>query len=129
VEKAKQGGAILARPREYLTRIALPSFGAWLAKLGVTAVFLAGYGIAVTFHTVMSVGVRLDRRPRPGRALLRGRKVKVTEQKPQRAARRRARRRHENGCGQQGRMREGTIAARRAYRDARGVHRVGARFY
>jgi uncharacterized membrane protein YbhN (UPF0104 family) len=55
IEKAKEGGAILARPREYLVRVALPSFGAWLAKLGVIAVFLAGYGIAVTFHTVMSV--------------------------------------------------------------------------
>ena len=55
VEKAKQGGAILARPREYLVRVALPSFGAWLAKFGVIAVFLSGYGIAVTFHTVMSV--------------------------------------------------------------------------
>ena len=55
IEKAKQGGAILARPREYLVRVALPSLGAWLAKLGVIAVFLAGYGIAVTFHTVMSV--------------------------------------------------------------------------
>ena len=55
VEKAKQGGAILARPREYLVRVALPSFGAWLAKLGVIAVFLAGYGITVTFHSVMSV--------------------------------------------------------------------------
>ena len=54
-EKAKQGGAILARPREYAVRVALPSFGAWLAKLAVIAVFLAGYGIAVTFHTVMSV--------------------------------------------------------------------------
>jgi uncharacterized membrane protein YbhN (UPF0104 family) len=54
-EKAKQGGAILARPREYLVRVALPSFGAWLAKLGVIAVFLAAYGIPVTFHTVMSV--------------------------------------------------------------------------
>ena len=36
-------------------RVALPSLGAWLAKLGVIAVFLSGYGIAVTFHTVMSV--------------------------------------------------------------------------
>jgi uncharacterized membrane protein YbhN (UPF0104 family) len=53
--QARQGGAILARPREYAVRVALPSFGAWLAKLGVIAVFLAGYGIAVTFHTVMSV--------------------------------------------------------------------------
>ncbi len=55
VQKAKQGGAILARPGEYLLRVALPSFGAWLATLGVNAVFLAGYGIAVTFHTVMAV--------------------------------------------------------------------------
>jgi uncharacterized membrane protein YbhN (UPF0104 family) len=55
VAKAKQGGAILASPRAYLVRVVLPSFGAWLAKLGVIAVFLAGYGIAVTFHTVMSV--------------------------------------------------------------------------
>jgi uncharacterized membrane protein YbhN (UPF0104 family) len=54
-EKAKQGGAILAQPREYAVRVALPSFGAWLAKLGVIAVFLAGYGITVSFHTVMGV--------------------------------------------------------------------------
>jgi uncharacterized membrane protein YbhN (UPF0104 family) len=54
-QKAKQGGAILARPREYLVRVALPSFVAWVAKLGVIAVFLAGYGITVSFHTVMSV--------------------------------------------------------------------------
>jgi uncharacterized membrane protein YbhN (UPF0104 family) len=54
-EKAKLGGSILARRRDYLIRVALPSFGAWLAKLGVIAVFLAGYGIPVTFHTVMSV--------------------------------------------------------------------------
>ena len=49
------GGAILARPRDYFVQVALPSFGAWLAKLGVTAVFLAGYGIPVTFHMIMSV--------------------------------------------------------------------------
>ena len=55
IERAKQGGAILARPREYLVRVVLPSFGAWLAKLGVIAVFLAGYGITVSFHTIMSV--------------------------------------------------------------------------
>ena len=53
--KAVDGGAILSRPREYLLRVALPSLGAWVAKLGVIAVFLAGYGITVTFHTVMSV--------------------------------------------------------------------------
>ena len=55
VANAKQGGAILARPRDYLLRVFLPSLGAWLAKLGVIAVFLAGYGITVTFHSVMSV--------------------------------------------------------------------------
>jgi uncharacterized membrane protein YbhN (UPF0104 family) len=53
--QAKQGGAILSRPRDYIVQVVLPSFGAWLAKLGVTAIFLAGYGIPVTFHTVMSV--------------------------------------------------------------------------
>ena len=53
--KAVQGGAILARRRDYALKVALPSFGAWLAKLGVIAVFLAGYGITVSFHTVMSV--------------------------------------------------------------------------
>jgi uncharacterized membrane protein YbhN (UPF0104 family) len=53
--KAKAGGAILARPRDYFLKVFLPSLGAWLAKLGVTAVFLAGYGIPVTFHSIMSV--------------------------------------------------------------------------
>ena len=53
--KAVQGGAILARRRDYALKVALPSFGAWLAKLGVIAVFLTGYGITVTFHSVMSV--------------------------------------------------------------------------
>jgi uncharacterized membrane protein YbhN (UPF0104 family) len=53
--KAVQGGAILSRRREYALRVVLPSLGAWLAKLGVIAVFLAGYGITVTFHSVMSV--------------------------------------------------------------------------
>jgi uncharacterized membrane protein YbhN (UPF0104 family) len=55
IAQAKQGGAILGRPRDFLVRVVLPSFGAWLAKLGVIAVFLTGYGITVTFHTVMSV--------------------------------------------------------------------------
>jgi uncharacterized membrane protein YbhN (UPF0104 family) len=54
-EHAKEGGAILARPRAYAVQVVLPSFGAWLAKLGVTGVFLAAYGIPVTFHTLMSV--------------------------------------------------------------------------
>jgi uncharacterized membrane protein YbhN (UPF0104 family) len=54
-EKAKEGGAILAEPRKYFIRVVIPSFGAWVAKLGVIAVFLAAYSIPVTFHTVMTV--------------------------------------------------------------------------
>jgi uncharacterized membrane protein YbhN (UPF0104 family) len=54
-EQAKQGGAILSEPRKYLTRVVGPSFIAWVAKLGVIAVFLAAYSIPVTFHTVMTV--------------------------------------------------------------------------
>ena len=54
-EQAKQGGAILSEPRKYLTRVVVPSFIAWVAKLGVIAVFLAAYAIPVTFHTVMTV--------------------------------------------------------------------------
>ena len=54
-DKAKEGGAILATPRKYALQVLLPSFVAWLAKLGVIAVFLAAYSIPVTFHTVMSV--------------------------------------------------------------------------
>jgi uncharacterized membrane protein YbhN (UPF0104 family) len=54
-EKAKEGAAILARPRDYFLQVALPSLGAWLAKLAVIATFLAAYGIPVTFHTIMSI--------------------------------------------------------------------------
>jgi uncharacterized membrane protein YbhN (UPF0104 family) len=53
--QAKQGGVILTRPREYLTNAFLPSFLSWLAKLGVIAVFLAGFAIPVTFESVMWV--------------------------------------------------------------------------
>ena len=54
-EKAKQGGAILANKRDYVVKVLLPSFGSWIAKLIVIAIFLAAYSIPVTFHTVMSV--------------------------------------------------------------------------
>jgi glycosyltransferase 2 family protein len=54
-ERAKQGGAILAHKRDYFLKVLLPSFGSWIAKLLVIAVFLAAYSIPVTFHTVMSV--------------------------------------------------------------------------
>jgi uncharacterized membrane protein YbhN (UPF0104 family) len=54
-ESAKQGGVILSRPRDYVVQVLLPSIGAWLSKLAVIAVFLAAYGIPVTFHSIMSV--------------------------------------------------------------------------
>ncbi len=54
-EQAKVGGAILKRPSEYLLRAFLPSFLSWLCKLGVIAIFLAGFAIPVTFESVMWV--------------------------------------------------------------------------
>jgi uncharacterized membrane protein YbhN (UPF0104 family) len=53
--KAKQGGAILARPKEYLTYSFLPSFLSWLFKLAVIGIFLAAFAIPVTFESVMWV--------------------------------------------------------------------------
>jgi len=54
-EKAKVGGKVLEHPRVYFERVALPQFIAWIAKLSVIGIFLAAYGIPVTFHTIMSV--------------------------------------------------------------------------
>jgi uncharacterized membrane protein YbhN (UPF0104 family) len=54
-EKAKVGGAILSYPRVYFTRVFFVQFLGWCAKLGVIGIFLAAYGIPVTFHTIMSV--------------------------------------------------------------------------
>ncbi|MGH8732745.1 MAG: hypothetical protein ACREVB_03600, partial [Burkholderiales bacterium] len=51
--QAKQGGAILAQPRRYLTRAFLPSFASWLCKLAVIGIFLAAFAIPVTFESVM----------------------------------------------------------------------------
>ena len=63
--QAKQGGAILATPRRYLTHAFLPSLISWLCKLGVIAVFLAAFGIAVTFESVIWVRrLRLARQRR-----------------------------------------------------------------
>jgi len=53
--QAKQGGVILSRPKEYMTRALLPSFLSWLCKLAVIAVFLAAFAIPVTFESVMWV--------------------------------------------------------------------------
>ena len=55
-DQAKQGGVILATPRRSTcTRAFLPSFLSWLCKLGVIAIFLAGFAIPVTFESVMWV--------------------------------------------------------------------------
>ena len=54
-ERAKRGGVILADKKAYTVKVLIPSFGAWLCKLGVIGVFLAAYGIPATFHTIMSV--------------------------------------------------------------------------
>lgn len=54
-EKAKQGGVILSRPKEYFTNAFLPSFLSWLCKLTVIGIFLAAFAIPVTFESVMWV--------------------------------------------------------------------------
>ncbi len=53
--KAKQGGAILSRPKEYLTYSFLPSLLSWLCKLAVIGIFLAAFAIPVTFESIMWV--------------------------------------------------------------------------
>jgi uncharacterized membrane protein YbhN (UPF0104 family) len=54
-DKAKEGGAILGRPRRFLGRVFLPSFIAWAAMLATIGVFLNAYGIPVSFDTLMHV--------------------------------------------------------------------------
>jgi uncharacterized membrane protein YbhN (UPF0104 family) len=54
-DEAREGGAILGRPRVYLARVFAPELIAWLASLGVMAVFLAAYDIPVSFHTLMRI--------------------------------------------------------------------------
>jgi uncharacterized membrane protein YbhN (UPF0104 family) len=53
--QAKEGGQILAHPRAYLGRVFLPEAISWIAGLGIIAVFLAAYGIPVSFHTIMRI--------------------------------------------------------------------------
>jgi len=54
-QNAKEGASVLAHPRKYLLRVALPSFIGWVASLCVIAVFLAAYSIPVSFRVVMQV--------------------------------------------------------------------------
>jgi len=53
--KAKQGAAILGDLRAYVKWVLIPQMGGYAAKVGVIMVFLAAYGIPVTFGSVMSV--------------------------------------------------------------------------
>jgi uncharacterized membrane protein YbhN (UPF0104 family) len=53
--QAKEGGAILRRPREYLAHAFLPSLVSWLCKLAVIGIFLAAFAIPVTFESIMWV--------------------------------------------------------------------------
>ncbi|MDH4102678.1 MAG: flippase-like domain-containing protein [Thermoleophilia bacterium] len=54
-EKAKQGAAILGDLRAFVKWVLLPQMGGYAAKVGVIIVFLAAYGIPVSFGSVMSV--------------------------------------------------------------------------
>ena len=54
-QKAKEGGAILARPSRFFGRVFLPSFIGWCAMLATIGVFLNAYGIPVSFNTLMHV--------------------------------------------------------------------------
>jgi uncharacterized membrane protein YbhN (UPF0104 family) len=53
--KAKEGGAILGAPGKYVKWVLLPQMGGYAAKVAVIAIFLAAYGIPVTFGSIMSV--------------------------------------------------------------------------
>jgi uncharacterized membrane protein YbhN (UPF0104 family) len=53
--KAKQGAAILGDIGAYLRWVLLPQAGGYAAKVAVIMIFLAAYGIPVTFGSVMSV--------------------------------------------------------------------------
>jgi uncharacterized membrane protein YbhN (UPF0104 family) len=54
-EKAKQGGKILASPKDYVLRVVVPQTISYAAKIGVIALFLAAYSIPVTVDSVISV--------------------------------------------------------------------------
>jgi uncharacterized membrane protein YbhN (UPF0104 family) len=54
-EQVKAGGAVLGQPKRFMVGVTLPAVGSFGARLGITAVFLAGFSIPVTFHTVMAV--------------------------------------------------------------------------
>jgi uncharacterized membrane protein YbhN (UPF0104 family) len=54
-EEARRGGKILSDRRAYARDVLLPQILSWSCKVGVVGVFLAAYGIPVSFHTIFSV--------------------------------------------------------------------------
>jgi uncharacterized membrane protein YbhN (UPF0104 family) len=54
-EQARDGAVILTRPRRYLPRVFAPQIGAYAARIGVTATFMAAYDIAVSPSNVVLV--------------------------------------------------------------------------
>ena len=54
-EQAKRGGAILGETAAFVRWVLLPQAGGYAAKVLVIVVFLAAYGIPVSFGSVMSV--------------------------------------------------------------------------
>jgi hypothetical protein len=53
--KAKEGAAILGDFGAYVKLVLLPQMGGYVAKIGVIIVFMAAYGVPVSFGSVMSV--------------------------------------------------------------------------
>ena len=53
--RAKEGAAILGDFGAYVKLVLLPQLGGYVAKVGVIIVFLAAYGVPVSFGSVMSV--------------------------------------------------------------------------
>jgi hypothetical protein len=47
-------GSTPDRVGAFVVKVVLPEFGAWPCKLGMIGVFVAAYGIPVTFHAIMS---------------------------------------------------------------------------
>jgi uncharacterized membrane protein YbhN (UPF0104 family) len=54
-ENAKEGAAILATPRRYLTRVVAVEIASYLARMGVNATFMYAYGVPVSARNVLLV--------------------------------------------------------------------------
>jgi uncharacterized membrane protein YbhN (UPF0104 family) len=54
-EQVMDGGAVLRSPRRFLLDVCAPSLGSYAARLAIVGVFLAAYGIPVSFHDIATV--------------------------------------------------------------------------